>query len=444
MTKKFKTARQKFVYNIEELMKAEQQYYHVFPRIVRTGSAATVTIQPLYDHVRFQENQVYHAILFPAEGITAQMRWGELPRCEFTIQDGAMHVACVFESEQEYVLVIGQGQVDLAEFRLFALEEDLFARKPYKGDFHMHTNRSDGVESPAYVAAACRRIGMDFMAITDHHKYAPSLEAIQAFAGAATGLRIYPGEEVHAPGNPAHILNFGGSFSVNDLFKSAEFAAEVEKIAADLSDLADGQDRYPYAASVWCFNKIREGGGLAIFCHPYWFHRHRYDVPQGLTNLILERQPYDALELIGGYHRFEVESNHLQVARYQEERAQGKRIPIVGVSDSHGCETGSLFGWYYTIAFSPSDELDDLIQSINALYSVAVEALPDEAPRAFGPFRLVRYAQYLMRELFPLHDQLCVEEGRLMLAHAAGDRQAAAALKALAGQVDRLREDWFQ
>jgi hypothetical protein len=424
-------------------MGAELNYYAVSPRIVRAGSEVTVTIRPLFDHVRFRENQVYHAILISAEGIAGQMRWFEQPGCDFTLEDGAMHVACRFEAEQEYVLVIRQGQVDTAEFRLYALEKDLYARRPYKGDFHMHTYHSDGVESPAYVAAACRKIGMDFMAITDHHKYAPSLEAIQAYQGVQTGLRIYPGEEVHAPGNPAHILNFGGSFSVNDLFKEEEFLSGVEKIAKSLLDLAEGLDCYPYAASVWCFNKIREGGGLAIFCHPYWFHRHRYDVPQGLTTLILDRQPYDALELIGGYHRFEVESNHLQVARYQEERARGKRIPIVGVSDSHGCETGSLFGWYYTIAFAPSDASGDLIQSIKDLYSVAVEALPDEAPRSFGPFRLVRYAQYLMRELFPLHDQLCHEEGRLMLAYSAGDKQQAAAIETLGAQVKLLRESWF-
>ena len=30
----------------------------------------------------------------------------------------------------------------------------------------------------------------------------------------------------------------------------------------------------------------------------------------------------------------------------------------------------------------------------------AVEALPGETARAFGPFRLVRYTQYLLRELF--------------------------------------------
>jgi hypothetical protein len=207
--------------------------------------------------------------------------------------------------------------------------------------------------------------------------------------------------------------------------------------------LASDLDSYPYAACVWSFNKIREAGGLAVFCHPYWFSNHRYDVPQSLTKLLFEQQPYDALELIGGYHRNEVESNHLQVSRYQEERARGKRIPIVGVSDSHGCEIGSLFGWYYTIAFAPSSDLPDLIQSIKDLYSVAVEAMPGEGACAFGPFRLVRYAQFIMREVFPAHDQLCAEEGRLMLDLAAGNPQAAAQINALAGRTKQLYDHWW-
>ena len=143
--------------------------------------------------------------------------------------------------------------------------------------------------------------------------------------------------------------------------------------------------------------------------------------PRGPDHLILERQPWDALEIIGGYHLFEVESNWLQVARYHEERGKGKRIPIVGVSDAHGCERGELFGWYYTMVFAPTTDLPDLVQSIRDLYSVAVEALPGQDARAHGPFRLTLYAQFLLREILPLHDGLCLEEGRLMLAHAAGD-----------------------
>jgi hypothetical protein len=421
-------------------MQKEANYYDVFPRVVRSGSETVVTIRPLFGHVAFAPGATYRVALTPIEGAAAQMRWRETARQTLKPQQGELRVPCRFEGEQEYVLALEADGKTLAEFRLYALDEDLFTRWPYKGDFHMHTHYSDGKESPAYVAASCRKIGMDFMAITDHRRYAPSLEAMRAFNGVDCDLRIYPGEEVHPPENRVHILNFGGSFSVNDLFPSESYTREVQAIQDRLVDFPPGVDTYPYASCVWCYDKIREGGGLGVFCHPYWFTQQRFDVPQALADALFERQPYDALELIGGYFPQELESNVLQVARYHEERARGRRIPIVGVSDAHGCETGFLFGWYYTIAFSPSTDLPDLVRSIKDLYSVAVEALPDETPRAFGPFRLVRYAQFLMREIFPFHDRLCAEEGRLMLAYAAGDPQAASALTPLKGRTQKLLE----
>jgi hypothetical protein len=401
-------------------MRNDNRYFDVYPKIVRAGHETTITIRPLFDHVRSVLTDS-EAALFPTEGGKTQS--ASLPPVALkpAVVDGALQVRCHFESEQEYTLLLGNGERPLAETRLYAVDDDLFVRRPYKGDIHIHSYRSDGKESPAYVAGAGRRIGLDFMAITDHHRYAPSLEAIHAFDGLPIDLRLYPGEEVHPPDNPVHIINFGGGFSVNDLFAREDYRREVQAIADALTDFPTDMDRYPYASCIWSFDKIRAGGGLAVFCHPYWYTRHRYDVPEALTTLLLDRQPYDALELIGGYHPYEFESNMLQVARYHDERARGKVIPIVGVSDAHGCETGELFGWYYTLVFAPSLDLPDLVQSVKALYSVAVEALPGQTPRAHGPFRLVKHAQYLLREILPQHDALCAEEGRLMLTYIAGD-----------------------
>jgi hypothetical protein len=418
-------------------MRNDDRYFDIYPKIVRAGHETTITIRPLFDHVRFGANMPEIA-LCPAEGDSTQTT--QLPPITLqpTLVDGSLQARYCFESEQEYTLLVGSGPKILAEARLYALDDDLFIRRPYKGDVHIHSYHSDGKESPAYVAGAGRRIGLDFMAITDHHKYAPSLEAIRAFDGVPTDLHLYPGEEVHPPNNPVHIINFGGNFSVNEQFKGETYRREVQAIADDLADFPPAMDRYTYASCVWSFDRIREGGGLAVFCHPYWYSRHRYDVPEALTTLLFNRQPYDALELIGGYHPFEVESNMLQVARYHDERARGKNIPIVGVSDAHGCETGELFGWYYTLVFAPSLDLPDLIQNVKRLYSVAVEALPGETPRAHGPFRLAKYAQYLLREILPLHDALCVEEGRLMLAHIAGDPHAINMLRAYQGRITAL------
>ncbi|HOJ12011.1 MAG TPA: hypothetical protein PK733_15675 [Clostridiales bacterium] len=158
---------------------------------------------------------------------------------------------------------------------------------------------------------------------------------------------------------------------------------------------------------------------------------------------MFDTQPYDAFELLGGYHLSEVESNTLQVARYHEEISKGKKIPIVGSTDSHGCEKGSLFGWYYTIVFSHTSELQDIIGNIKSLHSVAVEALPNEKVRVYGPFRLVKYALFLIREVFPAHDALCFEEGKLMLDYISGDKSVSDKLGRLKGQTTELMANFF-
>jgi len=418
------------------------RYYDVTPRVVRSNRESQITITPLFDHVRFRDSETYQIALYPTEGANRQTGWVDCPRLPVISSNGSISFSYGFEDEQEYILILeritGDQATAIAEFRLYALEDDLFSRHPYKGDTHLHSCYSDGKESPAFVAASCRKIGLDFMALTDHGQYAPSLEAIKAFEGIETDLRIYPGEEVHPPDNPVHIVNFGGSFSINELFTTEAYRSEFASIENELDYIPAGVNRYTLASCIWCFRKIREAGGLGIFCHPYWLTRHRYDVPEYLTDLIFDAQPYDALEIIGGYYRYEAESNMLQVARYYEERSKGKRIPIVGASDSHGCAQADLFGWYYTIVFAKSSDLPDLIDAVRDLNSVAVEGLPGELTRAFGPFRLVKYAQYLIREIFPLHDELCAEEGRLMLEYAAGDRQAVHPLQGYKSRVEKL------
>lgn len=410
------------------------RYYDVYPRIVRSGSTVTITIRPLHNHVLLDANNHYQLTWQPLDGPPSRSTIMHLEP-----QSGALRFKAEFLAEGEYVLLLnadqGERSRNFTEFRLYALDDDLFNRRPFKGDMHMHSNRSDGLESPAYVAAACRRIGMDFMAVTDHAQYAPSLEAIKAFQNIPIDLQIFPGEEVHSPDHPVHIINFGGRFSVNDLFDEPIYGAEVQQIANQLPPIHAGINRKTYASCLWTFDKIRQANGLGILCHPYWVSLHRYDVPAALTEVLLSHQPFDALELIGGYYPHESDSNLLQVARYHEARSKGKRIPIVGVSDAHGCEREYLFGWYYTIVFSPSNKLPDLIQSIKDGYSVAVENLPNQSVRSHGPFRFVRYAQFLLHHVFPEHDELCVEEGRLMLSSLAGISQAEEKLASLQGRT---------
>ena len=415
--------------------------YTILPRVVRADREATVTIAPVSAEDRFDPGVHYDVLHFPLEHLPESPGRNGSPLAA-RVDDGSLVVTAVFPDEQEHKLTVAVGQGDarkeIAALRLYSLRDDLFVRRPYKGDFHIHSNRSDGREPPAEVMAHCRRIGLDFAAVTDHRRYAPSVEAEQAFEGVALDLLICRGEEVHPPDNPVHIINFGGRFSVNDQFAGPAYRAEVGEIERSLGPLPPGVDRYLYASSVWCFNKIREGGGVGVFCHPYWLVKHGYDVPGPLTTHLWRTRPFDALELIGGYHVWEAESNHLQVVRYLEERRAGPELPVIGASDAHGCLRGELFGWYYSIVFSPTCELADLAASVRAGYSVAVEARPNEFPRPFGPFRLAKFACFLIREAYPAHDALCAPEGDLMLAHVRGDASAVGALASRKGQVARL------
>lgn len=61
----------------------------------------------------------------------------------------------------------------------------------YRGDFHAHTNCSDGYHAPPQLLALARAEGLDFCAVTDHNTFA----AFEQFAADADPL-ILPGVEV--------------------------------------------------------------------------------------------------------------------------------------------------------------------------------------------------------------------------------------------------------
>ena len=431
-------------------MKRENIYFKVLPKIVKADKQTTIEIRPLYDHCKFDMDKQYEITYFPMDSFTRKEAFIQKPSYFLKPEDGVLKVSEYFEGEQEHRIYVNEILKDntkkqLGEFRIYSLEDDLFNKTPYKGDIHMHSYHSDGKEAPAYVAACCRKIGLDFMAITDHHKYFPSIEAQNAYENVALDMKIYRGEEVHAPGNPVHIINFGGSFSVNETFQNDEelYKKEVAVFENTVTDFPTGATKFQYASSLWVYDKIHQGGGLGLFCHPYWRIYSGYTPSTILTKYMFEKQPFDAFELIGGYDGDEIESNQLQLAFYQDERSKGREIPIVGVSDAHGCEHNRFFGWYYTLVFSPTLELEDLISNIKNLNSVAIEAIPGENIRVHGPFRLVKYAYFLLRELLPLHDELCFEEGSLMQKYIAGDEKAGANLERLKGQTKVLLKQYW-
>ena len=74
-------------------------------------------------------------------------------------------------------------------------------------------------------------------------------------------LAEFPGEEVHSPGNPVHIIHFGGGYSINEKAASDEerYRRETEEILRSIppEELPQGLDPFPVAASEWVFREIR-------------------------------------------------------------------------------------------------------------------------------------------------------------------------------------------
>ena len=289
-----------------------------------------------------------------------------------------------------------------ASFEIYSLEEDLYKLTPFKGDTHLHTTESDGLFTPTETVSAYYEAGFDYMAITDHHKYAGSAKMAATMDKIAKYFKIYPGEEIHNRGmGYFHIINFGASSSVNEIInvdpdgvfeKITQNAAEIKKQYV----LPDSIDEKEFAFRLWVSQKIREFGGLSVLCHPYWDAYGEYNMQTPMLEFLLKNGIFDAFEVVDDDDHTGNGVN-LQTAIYNEMRADGIKVPIVGASDCHSV-VSEIFDKFFTYAFCES--ADGVKQAVKDLKTVAVERIGNEY-RVYGPFRLVKYTRFLCDNLEP-------------------------------------------
>ncbi|MDR1733690.1 MAG: hypothetical protein LBR73_02270 [Oscillospiraceae bacterium] len=455
--------------------------YDIYPKVIPAGRETTVTIAPRMVNKAFTAGKEYDIELCPFdEGAPGTFldRAGknDIHLRTVATEEGKLVFSFAFFGEQEYYLRVREperlGEREMLEISVFVIGEDLVGRYPYKGDLHMHTCRSDGRQSPAVVAANYARTGYDFTVISDHGQYAPSLEAIAAYKDVPLEFSIIPGEEVHLFSEPqtghmntVHIINFGGEYSINALVKPAEKLEEIKanpqlraiipnppdpksheahqaEVDASIPALGipDGVEKYMYADCKWIFDEIRKANGLGIFCHPYWIS-NRLQIPPSFVDYMMQQHPFDAFEVLGGELYFE--QNGFQTIQYYEDRAKGRDYAVVGASDSHSSvNNGASAHCACTIVFCPENERSSLIAGIKEKYSVACDYICNR-PSYVGQLRLVRYAYWLEKNWFPLHDDLCFELGRAMRAYSEGDPDAQPLLDLIYGRIRIAREKYF-
>ena len=423
--------------------------FTVTPRIFRTGETTVFSGKFLYSP---RNPKMGHPFEYKLKYITGNGIWEdgkvhtwdderEYP-CQFNA-DGTFSFSFTSRDEGEVTFKIEMylpetnRKIVLGQFGCYALEEDLYDLRPFKGDTHVHTSWSECgriEEEPARVAAVGREKGLDFIFITDHSKQYPSREAIAALQGFENAYQVYPGEETHLLKRhnedgflfqndyvyqSIHLLSLGASASVVEYANThyEEYERDIVRRMQELPAEFSEDERRLMAGSDWILDKTREFGGVSVYAHPFWQPNSRLNLPPAVREYIFRNGKFDAVEVFGlgsSVNAPACYAGNVECAAWLQEKAieYGKRFSVTGATDTH--EAPLLLGTQCTIAFAKANTLEDIKQAICNGKTTAFRRRGNEHPVFWGEFRLVRYAGYLYREFFPEHDEFCAIEGKLM------------------------------
>lgn len=430
-------------------MPSDTEFLDVFPRIIPVGKKVRIRVRALF----FQKQPSFlqkngDTLLLKSFCDDKVLADGDIPHDKVTtdLLPYSIKGDCIvfdFKAarEEEYCFMlqtVSPEQVAKLQyvFKIYALEEDLFALRPFKGDLHVHGSWSqcgNRDEDPKYLLKTARKYGLDFFALTDHAQHEPSRILRQYAQELGTECNVLPGEECHSLigrratyfvnndfYSPNHIVSIGAREGVCDYINAhfEEYQADLERRMAEMPTTLGRTAREMCASADYIMDKIHEYGGTVIFAHPFWRTGDRCNLPAPVREHILKQGKYDAMEVIG----LGQVSNRLNVLRmgnmealalWQEESLKkGKLIPLVGSTDSHNAER--LLGRQYTIAFAKANTSEDICQAVKCGNAVAFMDFENEVPYGFGPRRLLKYAYFLQEEYFPLHDEMCRTEAGLI------------------------------
>lgn len=404
--------------------------YAVYPSIVKADTKSTIRIHALGENTQFLPESVYTVEIRGVETFCTD--YAHLPFATYQISpnaDGDLEITHYFSGEQRYALTLKRPPEDLectpyreithrhkrgenveAVLQIYALNEDLYGMRCFKGEIHCHTYESDGIQDVCHTVGNYRTAGYDFMAITDHYISMGAEKVQRLFCNAPVDMTLLLGEECHVPTEQIHAVHIGGHESVNAYFRNNPTAAEQEMLAieAELA-LPPHINRRDYAWRVWIARKAREFGGISILTHPHWIWFDTYFMASAITQQLLIDGIYDALDITD-------QEADTTVALWAEMQAQGLRIPVVGCTDSHYTDANNPHRparGGYTIVFAPDRNEQSLLSAIRSGRSIAVNAVGDPE-RIQGPYRLVKFARFLLDNYYPTYKRLCHNQGVLM------------------------------
>lgn len=173
-----------------------------------------------------------------------------------------------------------------------------------RGNLHTHTTASDGGASPCEAMAWYRSHGYDFLAITDHW--------LRVNEQPPDGLLLIPGIELDAVDPDQGMFHMVG---LN--VRSAPDRGVIRRVGDAISF-------------------IRDDGGLAVLCHPYWCGMASTAVAQAEGIFAVEVFNTTCEELI---------AKGLAAVHWDDALAQGKRVWGTAVDDAHWHRPDYGGGW---------------------------------------------------------------------------------------------------
>lgn len=448
-------------------MNVNLKKFSVIPSVVEADKESVITIKSYDDNFMFFDDTTYHIRFVPQDESDVPMddelslKGYEKNRKIYNVKpkNGELKLKYFFKGEQEWKICIStqdyeKHQNPLYEkydkfwgglinypvsgitLSVYSLHEDLYFRDVLRGDLHIHTSVSDGRENPEKVASAYRKSGRDFIAVTDHNVFNTSNDAKEKLKF-ADGFQIIHGEEVHnGYAGYFHMVNIGGNYSINEIYLNnpEKIKREVKELENEV-EIPEKLNKYEYLNRVWLYREIKKSGGYAIYPHPYWNIGY-YHTPTDMSRAIIKNGLCDAFEVLGGCRPYEL---NMQVALYNDLRAEGCDIPIVGSTDSHTSLDESHIK-YSTIAFAKNS---DVINAVSEHYSAAAETVPGESERVYGKLRLVSYTHFLLKNYFPIHDELCNVSGTLMYDYVCGNENLKEDIMRAEERIKKYKKDFF-
>lgn len=445
--------------------------YNITPRVLKADTVSTVSVKGVDESTLLYDDVDYVVT------ISAKDDWKYKKDTEFVLddrdiyttincraKDGVISFEHLFTGEHEWKINIKRVEDEKHvsafhkkmwphmfndffkgfEFSVYSLYEDLYEKMPFKGDLHMHTIGSDGLESARLTAAQYRKWGFDYISITDHMLMEPSLEAIEEYKEIPTDLKIFPGEEVHQqfPRGSFHMVNFNGKRSVNEILRNEPERAELEmeKIAETI-DLNNEEDRKELAWFKWVYDEIKKAGGIAIYPHPFWVIIDALNIRTSTSKEIYKRGYTDVYEILGG--TCDKEHNRMQVQMYYDMCSKGVNLPIVAATDSHSAinHGEKQFDQVWTITFSENAE--KIPENILKGYSTAVDNYVVTDKNVYGDLRLVNYTWFLLQNYYEMHDELCFSAGQAIVRYVLGDKTQKDLIAALENEIKKFNDGFF-